>query len=102
MLNKSWTSLELKEDGQYIDRVGSYLFLGAKVCIDRKVYVVHEALDHGHGVGSTGLRVDGLLHDDGGDVPELGGQLRLPLLARNLELPFLQYLTAATVTKSSR
>jgi hypothetical protein len=65
------------------------------------VNLVHEALDHGHGVGAAGLRVDSLLHDDGGDVPELGGELRLPLLARNLELPFLQYLTGNTAANRS-
>jgi len=56
------------------------------------VYVVHEALDHSDGVGSARLRVDGLLHDDGGDVAELAGELRLPLLAGDLELPFLENL----------
>ena len=56
------------------------------------MYLVHEALDHGDGVGAAGLRVDGLLHDDGGDVAELAGELRLPLLAGDLELPFLQNL----------
>ena len=74
-------------------RAGSYLLLGGKIWIDGKVYLVHDALDHVHGVGAPGLSTDSLLHHDGGDVPELRGQLRLPLLARNLELPFLQNLT---------
>jgi hypothetical protein len=56
------------------------------------VNLVHEALDHSDGVGAACVRVDGLLHDNGGDVPELAGQLRLPLLARDLEFPFLQNL----------
>jgi hypothetical protein len=60
------------------------------------VYLVHEALNHGDGVGAAGLRVDGLLHDDGGDVAELAGELRLPLLARDLELPFLKNLAVQT------
>ena len=65
------------------------------------MYLVHEALDHGDGVGSAGLRVDGLLHDDGGDVAELAGELRLPLLAGDLELPFLQNLKAAEAGRKS-
>ena len=43
-------------------------------------------------VRAARLRVDGLLHDDGGDVAELAGELRLPLLAGDLELPFLENL----------
>lgn len=35
---------------QYIWKV-TYLFLGAKVWIHGKVYLVHEALNHGDGVG---------------------------------------------------
>ena len=72
--------------------ISRYLFLGGEVWVDGEVYLVHEALDHGDGVGAAGLRVDGLLHDDGGDVAELAGELRLPLLAGDLELPFLQNL----------
>jgi hypothetical protein len=56
------------------------------------VYLVHEALDHGDGVGAAGLWVDGLLHDNSCDVAELAGELRLPLLAGDLEFPFLQNL----------
>ena len=82
--------LSLKKVG--IRCILRYLFLGGEVWVDGEVYLVHEALDHGDGVGAAGLRVDGLLHDDGGDVAELAGELRLPLLAGDLELPFLQNL----------
>lgn len=61
------------------------------------MYLTHEALNHGDGVGAPGFRVDSLLHHNGGDIPELVRQLRLPLLARNLELPFLQYLRESRV-----
>ena len=72
--------------------ISRYLFLGGKIWVNSKMYLVHEALNHGDGVGAAGLRVDGLLHDDGGDITELTGELRLPLLAGDLELPFLQNL----------
>ena len=72
--------------------ISRYLFLGGKIWVNSKMYLVHEALNHGDGVGAAGLRVDGLLHDDGGDITELARKLRLPLLAGDLELPFLQNL----------
>jgi len=72
--------------------ISRYLFLGGKIWVNSKMYLVHEALNHGDGVGAAGLRVDGLLHDDGGDITELARELRLPLLAGDLELPFLQNL----------
>lgn len=56
--------------------------------------VVHEALDHGDGVGAACLRVDGLVHDDGGDLVELGGELGLALLAGDLELALVEDLEA--------
>lgn len=64
--------------------------------VDGKMNLTHEALNHANSVRSLSFGIKGFLHNDGGNVPELTGQLRLSLLPGNLELSFLQNLKWGT------
>lgn len=56
------------------------LLLGALVGFDGVVDVLHGPFDHADRVRPLGVRVHTLVGHGGGDVPEHGLQLRLPLL----------------------
>ena len=73
-----------------------YLLLRVAMRINSKMNIPHKPLNHANGVRTLSFGIECLLHNNGGDITKLIGQLRFPLLPSHLKLSFIQNLPNKT------